>query len=246
MNKKVYKQNGYQVKMDNELGYYHLFPLPSKNELKKYYEQEFYEKNYAGQKNDSYKEVKQEEEDEFIEIRCGDILEIINKEAKGKKIIDIGCGYGNFLGFCHKNGYEATGVEPGRQAVEYIKNKFNLSVYQTNIEDFVKMTKEKYHVAVLLDVLEHMREPYKILTDVRDNILEDEGILVVRTPNEFNKLQLIANQEYRLKNWWISAPQHINYFTIAHLEKLITNCGYEVFLKEAAFPLEMFILFGDQ
>ncbi len=170
----------------------------------------------------------------------------VSKKYANSTVIDIGCGYGNFLGFCHKNGYEATGVEPGRQAVEYIKNKFNLSVYQTNIEDFVKMTKEKYHVAVLLDVLEHMREPYKILTDVRDNILEDEGILVVRTPNEFNKLQLIANQEYRLKNWWISAPQHINYFTIAHLEKLITNCGYEVFLKEAAFPLEMFILFGDQ
>lgn len=245
MNSKIiYQDDKYQVKFDNKYGYYHLFPIPTPAELKRYYDEQFYSANYNKQINDSSKKVQDEEADFFL-MQYEDILETMDKEAQGKKIIDIGCGHGNFLKFCKNSGYEVFGLDPSSEAVANTK-KFGLEAIKVNIEDIKDKVDKKYHTAVMLNVFEHLREPYRTLRDIRENILEDNGLLIIRVPNEFNKLQIIANQEYDLKSWWVSAPQHINYFTIPHLENLINNSGYAVFLKESTFPLEMFILFGDQ
>lgn len=240
----LYQDNKYQVKFDEKRGYYHLFPIPTIEELDEYYEKTFYGNNYNRQINDS-SQVVQENEKEFFTMQYEDILEIIEREGGGKKIIDIGCGYGNFLKFCRTKGFEVLGVDPAQEAIDYIKG-MGIKAFKADIENFKDYIKEKYHAAVLLNVLEHLREPREILKVIREYILEDNGLLIMRVPNEFNKLQLIANQEYNLKQWWVSAPQHINYFTISQLENLVANCGYEVILKESTFPLEMFILFGDQ
>lgn len=241
----MFKDDKYEIKLDEELGYCHLFPIPSKEELNNYYEKEFYSQNYSKQINDSAERV-QEEEKAFFEMQYADILEIVEKESVGKKILDIGCGYGNFIKFCSEKGYDVGGIDPSSDAINQINEKFGFKVAKGDIEDFKEIIKEKYHTVVLLNVLEHLRKPKDILTGIHDHILEDSGILVVRVPNEFNKLQLIADKEFSLKKWWVCPPQHINYFTINHLEKIINKSGYEVFLKESSFPLEMFILFGDQ
>lgn len=240
----VYKDGKYEIKYDDKYGYRHLFPIPSRDELEQYYEKEFYGANYDKQVNDSSKKV-QEEESEFIAMQYEDIIEIAKQVAPGNKIIDIGCGQGNFLKFCQDRGFEVFGLDPSPEAV---KNALSLGVpaVKSDIKDLKNNVSKKYDVAALLNVLEHLRQPAEVLKDIKENILNDNGLLIVKVPNEFNKLQVIASQEYNLKSWWVSAPQHINYFTIPDLVNLINNHGFEVFLKEASFPLEMFILMGEQ
>jgi 2-polyprenyl-3-methyl-5-hydroxy-6-metoxy-1,4-benzoquinol methylase len=243
-NKILYQDKKYQIKLDRKYGYYHIFPIPDKKELAQYYEREFYSAKYNKQINDSSKKVQQKEE-EFINSQYEDVLEIIGKEAPGKKIIDIGCGYGNFMKFCWKRGFKTFGIDPSADAVNYAKAG-GLRAIKADIEDFKDLIKEKYDAAVMLNVFEHLRKPYEILKVIRDNILAEGGLLIIRVPNEFNRLQLIANEKYNLKKWWVAIPQHINYFTVKHLVKLVEKSGYEIFMKEATFPLEMFILLGDQ
>lgn len=242
--KPLYRDNTYEIKLDERHGYYHLFPVPTRKELKEYYDKEFYSANYAKQINDSAKAV-QEEESEFVTMQYEDVVEILEKEAPGKRIIDIGCGYGNFMKYCKAKGFDVFGLDPSSDAIRNARG-MGMTVIEADIEDLKKSVDTKYHSAVLLNVFEHLREPYTTLRDIRDHILEDGGVLVIKVPNEFNALQTIANQAYDLKSWWVSAPQHINYFTIPHLVQLLENNGFSVFLKEATFPLEMFILFGEQ
>ena len=240
----LYQNDKYQIKFDDKHGYAHLFPVPTREELKKYYDEQFYGENYVKQINDSSKKV-QEEESEFIIMQYEDLLEIIKRDAPGKKIIDIGCGYGNFLKFCQTAGYEVFGLDPSSEAIKNVR-AMGVEATVADMEDLKNKVDKKYDVAVMLNVFEHLREPYETLKDIRENILNDNGLLIIKVPNEFNKLQVIANKEYGLKSWWVSAPQHINYFTIPDLVNLLDKNGFEVFLKEASFPLEMFILFGDQ
>lgn len=244
MNKILYRDKKYQIKLDKKYGYYHIFPVPDKKELDAYYKREFYGAKYDKQINDSAKKV-QKKEKEFINAQYEDMLAIIEKEAPGKNIIDIGCGYGNFMKFCQKRGFKTFGIDPSEDAVNCAKAS-GLKAVKADIEDFKDLIKKKYEAVVMLNVFEHLRKPYEILKVIRDNILAKGGLLIIRAPNEFNKLQLIANEKYGLKKWWVAIPQHINYFTIEHLVKLVNKSGYEVFLKEATFPLEMFILLGDQ
>ncbi|HBH45832.1 MAG TPA: hypothetical protein DDX47_00480 [Candidatus Jacksonbacteria bacterium] len=248
MNTPLYRNKKYQIKLDERYGYYHLFPIPTPTELETYYKKKFYSNHYSKQINDSSRQV-QDADRKFLETQYGDIVETIKKESLGNKIIDIGCGYGNFLKFCMNRGFTVTGLDPAKEAVADIqKNVRNagINVYVADIENIRATIKQKYHTAIMLNVLEHLRQPYKILQDIKKHILVKNGLLIVKVPNEFNKLQVIANQMYGLKKWWVCIPQHINYFTVEHLEKLITKCGYNVILKESTFPLEMFILFGDQ
>lgn len=45
--------------------------------------------------------------------------------------------------------------------------------------------------------------------------------------------------------WWVAPPHHINYFDFDSLSKLLTVCGFEVIEREATFPIDMFLLMGD-
>ncbi|MFA5173400.1 MAG: class I SAM-dependent methyltransferase [Candidatus Paceibacterota bacterium] len=236
----------FSVIFDKEKGYFHLSPLPSCETLKAYYEEQFYGGNYReGQIQDSAPEIQnQKEEKDFLGIQYADIIEIVNSKAPGNRIIDIGCGFGSFLHYCQEKGYDAFGLDPSFQAIKNARES-GLNVVRSHIEELNSVVQEKFHTAVLLGVLEHLLEPNVILQNI-NNILVDNGLLIVRVPNEFNVLQTIANQEYHLDEWWVTAPVHINYFTVSTLVKLIESVGFKVILKESTFPLEMFILFGDQ
>lgn len=239
------KPSQFSVVFDKEKGYSHLSPLPNRETLEAYYQKQFYGGNYQeGQVQDSAPEVQKEEQD-FLGIQYADILEIVDSKAPGNRIIDIGCGFGSFLKHCQREGrYDTFGLDPSLQAVESAK-KSGLNVIQSNIEELESVIQEKFHTAILLDVLEHLLEPSIVLQNIK-NILVDKGLLIVRVPNEFNVLQTTANLKYHLDNWWVTPPVHVNYFSISTLKKLVETAGFKVFLKESTFPLEMFILFGDQ
>ena len=40
--------------------------------------------------------------------------------------------------------------------------------------------------------------------------------------------QVVANEEYKLDEWWVYPPNHINYFSHSTLKRLLEGCGFEV------------------
>lgn len=70
-------------------------------------------------------------------------------------------------------------------------------------------------------------------------------MLILDIANEFNDFQTAADAEYRLNQWWLCPPNHINYFSASTLCTLLERCGYRIVHKEASFPLEMLMLMGD-
>jgi len=235
----------YKVELNPE-GFYQLYPLPSDKELEEFYKTFFSAKHQEQQIMDASKEVQsQEGERRFLHIQHQDILNILKEKAPGRKLLEIGCGYGSFLKSCQEEGFETLGIDPTPEALENAQEN-NLNVIQGSVENLDNYSLEKFDSVVMLDVLEHLRNPFDVLKRIGEEFLEQNGVLVVKTPNEFNPLQLIADQEYHLGQWWISAPMHINYFTVSSLVKLIERAGFKVFLKESTFPLEMFILMGEQ
>ena len=98
---------------------------------------------------------------------------------------------------------------------------------------------------MLLNVLEHLRDPFATLNLISNKILNKNGLLVIEVPNDFNTFQDVANKEFDLDRWWVVAPNHINYFSPKSLFFLLEKCGFEIFEYHTSFPLELFLLFGD-
>ena len=235
----------YEIIKDPVYGFLRLEPIPTQEEVEKFYAEEFYSGEFRSFNNSS-KEV-QLNDREFYERRWQEMLNNLIKflgRHEDISMFDIGCGFALALQFFKKNGLQVAGMDPAPEAVEYAKNK-GLDVYLAGIENFDCVKGRKFDVVTLNNVLEHLRDPGLTLQTIKEELLDDNGILVVESPNEFNDFQTIANEEYDLGQWWICPPNHINYFSSTSLKDLLEKTGYEVADYVASFPLEMFMVMGD-
>jgi 2-polyprenyl-3-methyl-5-hydroxy-6-metoxy-1,4-benzoquinol methylase len=235
----------YEVIEDPVYRYRRVDPLPTQEEVDQYYKEEFYSSTYKSF-NDSSLEVQKEEQD-FFNSRWDAICARCFKHfgtVEGLSLFDIGFGFAQALIYFRGKGLDVCGLEPSPEGAKYAKDQ-GLNVYQTGIEDFSCVGSRRFDVVTLLNVLEHLRRPVETLKNIRKYLLKPGGLLVIDVPNEFNDFQMVANEEYGLNEWWVCAPNHINYFSATSLCQVLDLCGYKVRYTEASFPLEVFLLFGD-
>ena len=234
----------YKIKK-NKFGFYQISPTPSAEEITKFYTDEFYTGEYKNF-NDSSLEV-QVQDNDFFEGKWQDIyenfLEIKKKINKKTSILDIGCGWAQALLFFKKKGLECYGFDPAIEAVQYGCKK-GLNIKHAGLDGMDVFEGKKFDIVTMFNVLEHLADPVKALKQIK-KILKPKGVLVVDVPNEFNDFQLAGRDIHNLKNWWIAPPNHLNYFSKDSLVKLLESLSFSSKICESSFPLEMFLLFGD-
>lgn len=235
----------YVVVENEKYGYKRIDPIPSIEQVEQYYKEEFYSSKYK-QFNDSQLSAQKEDEEFYCthwETLYNNIINHFGKE-KNISLFDIGCGFAQALLFFKNKGFNVSGLEPCIEGVEYAASQ-NLKVFHGGIEDIENTVEEKYDVVTMFNVLEHLREPERVIEFIRENMLNENGLIIIEVPNEFNDFQTIANEEYKLNEWWVVPPNHINYFTASSLEAMVKDKSFEIVNKQASFPLEIFMLFGD-
>jgi SAM-dependent methyltransferase len=240
MNKKKY-----EVVKDPKYGYLRAEPIPTEEEVNKYYLEEFYAQNKEKFNNSSLET--QIDQSDFFKSKYENYFsncENIIGSLKDKSVYDIGFGFAQALLFFKNKKMKVSGIEPSKEGYEFAK-KNGLDVNQGSIESTFIDVKQKFDLVTLLNVLEHLRNPAEVLVNIREKLLAKNGLLLIDVPNDFNDFQTVANQEYDLNQWWFFPPRHINYFSRSSLSSLLEQCGYEVMYAEGSFPLELFLLFGD-
>lgn len=239
--KVVAKKGKFKVIDCEVCGFKHLDPIPSKEEIKEFYERQYYQEKIPKLLDPE----KEEKELQWSNLWYRDRLLTLNKyiEDEPKILLDVGCGNGFFLKFMSENGWEAFGIEPSPKASEYARS-LGLNVFNTPLEEFVEKRWYGYFDAINLKcVLEHVPNPMEIL-EICKSLLKDSGMICVEVPNDFNILQL---QVHKLDKpqYWIAIPDHINYFDFDSLKKLLKSLDYEIVLRTTDFPMEFFLLMGE-
>lgn len=137
----------------------------------------------------------------------------------GKRLLEVGCGRGEYLTLLRDAGVVAHGIEYGEQAVEHCLEQ-GLRVMRGYIEqaDFIHPD-GPFDAFVVLNFLEHWPSPNPGLRGVA-NLLRDDGIGLVEVPN----LDMILRK--RLFTEFIS--DHVSYFTRESLETTLRLNGFEV------------------
>jgi len=77
------------------------------------------------------------------------------------------------------------------------------------------------------------------------SILLPNGIICVTSPNDFNLLQNIAVECLGKQPWWVVPDHHVNYFNIDSLKTLFSKSGIGILNDATSFPLELFLLMGE-
>jgi 2-polyprenyl-3-methyl-5-hydroxy-6-metoxy-1,4-benzoquinol methylase len=234
----------FNLKSHSKYGFLQISPTPSPEEISKFYANEFYSGDYK-KLNDSSLEV-QTEDAEFYNGRwddiCANIKEITKRELKDLKVLDIGCGWGQALFYFKKQGMDCYGFDPAPEAVAYGKER-GLNIVTSGFDN-MNVFSQRFDVVSLLNVLEHLSDPVKVIAEIREKVLKPGGLLILDVPNEFNDFQVAGQTVHHLEQWWVAPPAHLNYFSGTTLSGLLTGEGYKVQALESSFPLEMFLLFG--
>ncbi|WP_020406907.1 class I SAM-dependent methyltransferase [Hahella ganghwensis] len=220
----------------------HLWPLPTEAEIK-----ETYEKKFGGEVRSYFRQRKAEDVEHWQRVfarREADYADLL-PGLENPRILDVGSGVGDFPAYFRERGWDAWGVEPSRAFHEDLRQR-QISIIPSMIED---ITEDEWRRIGEFDVinmsmfLEHVLDPQAVVHQVV-RALKPGGILSVECPNDFNPMQMAAVQSNKLQMWWINRL-HINYFDFESLENLCRAEGCEPVQRSTQFPLESFLLFGD-
>ena len=236
----------YQLEPHREFGFLQVRPTPTPEEITRYYADEFYSTQYPKFNNSLLKVQIQDRE--FHEAHWNDICDAVESIAgrglRGQKILDVGCGWALALHVFSRRGADCFGFDPAPEAVEYAKRQ-GLNVRVAGMETAEVFPGERFDVVTLLNVLEHLADPVAVMRELQERVLKPGGVLVVEVPNEFNAFQVCAQKSLGLREWWVAPPAHLNYFNGDSLCRLLAGTGFTVASLEASFPLELFLLFGE-
>lgn len=220
-------------------GFKHIIPIPTAEELEEVYREDYYTKEKP-----LYIERSKEDEkwwDIVYEERY-EIFEELLKPGR-RRILDVGSGPGFFLAHGKKRGWNVTGIEPSSKAAKHARS-LDLNIIENFLSWETAKQMEKYDVVHMSKVLEHIPNPIELI-EVAKDLLDIDGLIYVDVPNDYSPFQKALRVACDYKPWWVAPPHHINYFDFDSLSTLLKKAGFKITLKTTTFPIDMFLLMGD-
>ncbi len=200
-------------------------PQPSLEKLPSYYESLEYISHTDSKKSvfdKIYQIVKKYTISKKIKLVKSLLKDVSLNNAK-PKILDIGCGTGDFLVACDKKGMEVFGVEPNVNAKNITKQKIIKQGFTIPNSIFDLDTNTKYDVITMWHVLEHVPNLEKYILKLK-SLLQPNGILIIAVPNYKS-----YDAKY-YKEFWAAydVPRHLWHFSKKSISLLFSKVAMHV------------------
>ncbi len=146
-----------------------------------------------------------------------DILYLKN-EVKNK-LLDVGCGNGDFIFKMQTLGWDVEGIEIDPKSIALCEER-KLKVWQGEVTES-DLEKNSYDVITINHVIEHHYDP-ELLIRRSYELLRNGGRLIIVTPNTDSH-----SFHYFKTSWFaLQPPGHLNLFNSDNLKKLALRQGF--------------------
>ncbi len=229
----------------SEHGYKVFLSPPSQESLNDYYAQLYYQ-NPQGTYQENYTE--EEGVQRKLRIQLLDDFIHSNIEDVGftkMNFLDVGCGEGFVLSHFKEKGWEITGLDFSTHGVRMKNPGLESFIIQGDVYNSIQeliSSGLKFHVVFLGNILEHVLDPVALI-DSLNQLLANDGLLCVTVPNDFSELQESLLENGEISNpYWLAFPDHLNYFNLDSLTKLLNSRGLPVIDHYGDFPIEWYLM----
>jgi 2-polyprenyl-3-methyl-5-hydroxy-6-metoxy-1,4-benzoquinol methylase len=196
-------------------------PRPHQIDIEKYYESDEYishSNTSRGIINFVYQVVRRYTIREKLRL-----IHILTHKAKPEtqNLLDIGCGTGEFLHACQKEGWKIQGIEPSPNAREFAVKRYNLKVGEEG--ELSTLPDGSFDIITLWHVLEHIHGLDKRMHEL-NRLLTSQGSIVIAVPN----CRSLDAEIY--KEHWAAydVPRHLYHFTPDTMRRLVHNYGMKI------------------
>jgi 2-polyprenyl-3-methyl-5-hydroxy-6-metoxy-1,4-benzoquinol methylase len=152
------------------------------------------------------------------------------------RVLDVGCGSGDFLFKMHQLGWSVTGVDFDGKAIANAKAKHGFELLHSDLAG--ACFADNFFDAVTMNhVIEHVPEPTTLLAEIR-RILKPGGRLVATTPN----IQSLGHSLFQ--DCWrgLEPPRHLQIFSLQSLASCARQASFEMIeVKSSAANADIII-----
>ncbi len=225
---------------DNGVGFYkclncnieYASPRLMEKELLSLYEGDDW-KTLSDYDNWTYKKWKETKGPRFhlVQQNINLIKKFINS---GGSILDVGCDIGLTVKSLEKNGYYSEGVEISSVGAKIAKEKTGITVHNIQLENY--QSDIKFDGVLLLDVLEHLYDPIKVLTECGGH-MKQGGYIFIHVPHHGGISTRFKRFLHRMgiKKGYkhFGFPAHIYNFDKRSLKAILARSGFETLHYES-------------
>ncbi len=167
----------------------------------------------------------------FNRVPNRNLADLIVEEKEAEfHVLEVGCDLGATL-LDIKRRYPnciVHGVEINAEAVKIAKHL--LDVKEGNIEEENLPFSEKFDYIIFGDVLEHLRDPQRVIRFCKQKLLNEQGCIIASIPNimHVSVMQQLLNGRFEYQDMGLLDRTHIHFFTYYEILFMFQQEGYTV------------------
>jgi SAM-dependent methyltransferase len=148
------------------------------------------------------------------------------------RLLDVGCGTGEFLARMKTAGWEASGIEPDEASAEVARTK-GLDVQHAGLGE-ARLENRAFDAVTLNHVIEHLHAPREAIERCRA-LLRPGGVLWLATPN----IASLGHDRFGADWFGLDPPRHLVLFTPHALERLLREAGFDCIQRIRAYRADL-------
>ena len=165
-----------------------------------------------------------------FELRCRFLLSSV---SVGERVLDLGCGQGDFTAALAAHGAAPLGIEVAEAALARARSRHpGLEFGRAALDAPLPLPDNRFDAVWAGEVIEHVADTARWLSEVR-RVLRPRGRLLLTTPDH-GRLRLLAGGIERYSE---PLGDHLHLYTAASLRQTLEELGFgELAIRRAGGP----------
>jgi 2-polyprenyl-3-methyl-5-hydroxy-6-metoxy-1,4-benzoquinol methylase len=139
--------------------------------------------------------------------------------VKPGRLLDVGCGAGDFLAQMRQAGWVVEGQEVDPEAAAHARSLHGFTVHLGSLEE-LGIEENTFDAVTMNHVIEHVHDPVALLAECQ-RILKPGGVLVSITPN----VESFSHQVFQSDWVGMDRPRHLHLFSARTMEEAARRAG---------------------